>query len=68
MCTQLCLSPFGINEILCFSSTISPSVSRCFRPSAYVTLIVSAPCAKYLLFPSTFYRQDLVPRLLFVSV
>ncbi|TNN78520.1 hypothetical protein EYF80_011303 [Liparis tanakae] len=29
------------------------------QASAYVRLIVSATCAKYLLFPSTFYRQAL---------
>lgn len=52
------------NEMPCFS-TISLQL---LRASAYVTLIVSATCAKYLLFPGTFYRQALVPQLLFVSV
>lgn len=52
------------NEMPCFS-TISLQLLRAY---AYVTLIVSATCAKYLLFPGTFYRQALVPQPLFVSV
>lgn len=42
--------------------------SQLLRASPYVTLIVFATYAKYLLFPGTFYRQALVPQLLFVSV
>lgn len=45
--------------------TLSPQP---LRASPYVTLIVFATYAKYLLFPGTFYRQALVPQLLFVSV
>lgn len=63
--------PLCENEMPCFSTILSLSLSlslQLLQASAYVTLIVSATCAKYLLFPSTFYRQALVPQLLFVSV
>lgn len=61
---------------VCSSAEVFSVKMRClYQPSplllqasACVTLIVFASHAKYLLFPSTFCRQALVPQLLFVSV